>query len=322
MYNKEREKIFSKLWAKIVVGISVIGGLIAIFKEMDLFVDIINKFIGYLQYIYPWIIIINFMLLILLISKKENKYSENIENINELGEKIIALDERIKKIDKILSELGENCKTCSQNIDNFKNIQEKMAAHGIYDICLRENYNNDFYKNIYANTTKNLIISGHSLNNTINKAKYIDLRNVLRDAIIRVLRNGGTVKILLQTTIQNDISSYKKREWFNDFINELVDTIITQSKRENWGNVKTFRDRLLIKQIEDLRYLIVQTDHTTLISHYKMGQYNDNKNIYIFNVDPDEKFGACYLDDFNYVFDKCSNFVEESIEQLNRLVNI
>lgn len=103
------------------------------------------------------------------------------------------------------------------------------------------------------------------------------------------------------------------------FIADLTDRIVRISSKENWKNIDIIAEHLLIKQIDYLRYFIVQTDTTALISHYKMAQHNENKNIYVFQVDPHGSFGTLYLNDFDYVFDKKSTFIEEANEQLKRL---
>lgn len=311
MNTKESKKLkVNSIWRTVLAGLSAVAAIIALLKEWELFFTGFNMFIESINFLLPFFALINSILLLIIIFKiyKSNKHS--------------AYDEKIMELNNLCKSLKENCDKCSNNIINFENIHDKMTEFGIYDIGLRENYNNDFYKKIYDDTSSNLIISGHSLNNNINKDRASDLRNALLEAIIRVLKNGGTVKILLQKPNTDDISANKKRELFNDFIEELITKIITQSKKEKWSNVHTIYKRFLIKQINNLRYLIVKNDNTTLISHYKMAQYNDNKNIYIFKVNPNEKFGECYLDDFNYVFDKCSDFVQESIDQLKRLPNI
>lgn len=308
--DKKESKVrnIKTLGAKILVIITVIGFIFTIFDKQVIYKTLL-AILECIHNIYPVLTIVNLILLIvaIVIIRKNN---------------FILNGERAKNFEKACEKLEESNRICSQNIKNFENIQLKMATYGIFDVDLRESYSNEFYKRIYQNTTKNLIISGHSLNNTINKNKSADLRSVLKKAIIRVLKNGGTVKILLQTVIPGDGAAVKKRNGFNEFIKELVENIIAASNTEHWNDAKTIPERLLIKQIDDLRYLVIQTDYITLISHYKMRKYNDNKNIYVFTVDPDEKYGACYLEDFNYVFDKCSNFIDESMVQINRLVEM
>ncbi len=194
-----------------------------------------------------------------------------------------------------------------------------MSKYGIVDMRLRDDYNNDFYKTIYSRTANTLIISGHSLNNTINSKKAADLRHAFMRAIIQVLRNDGTVKILLQNVDTNDDIARSKRNNFISFISDLTAQIARISVKENWKNIDAIGEHLLIKQINDLRYFIVQTDTIALISHYKMAQHSENKNIYVFQVDPNGNFGSLYLNDFDYVFDKKSMFIEEANEQIKRL---
>ncbi len=249
-----------------------------------------------------------------------DKLSKICASLSVSADKLSALQkDDLDELSKVCTRLLENHTICHDNLKTIENMQTKMSKYGIIDMRMRDDYNNDFYKTIYSRTANILIISGHSLNSTINPKKAADLRQAFMRAIIQVLRNDGTIKILLQSVAPNDSAAESKRSNFMSFIADLTDRIVRISSKENWKNIDIIAEHLLIKQIDYLRYFIVQTDTTALISHYKMAQHNENKNIYVFQVDPHGSFGTLYLNDFDYVFDKKSTFIEEANEQLKRL---
>lgn len=249
-----------------------------------------------------------------------DELSKICTSLTESVDKLSTLQKvELGELSKVCTRFSENHATCRDNLKTIEGMQTRMSKYGIVDMRARDDYNNDFYKTIYSHTANTLIISGHSLNNTISSKKAADLRQAFMRAIIQVLRNDGTVKILLQNVDPNDNIARGKRSNFISFITDLIAQIARISAKENWKNIDVIGEHLLIKQVGDLRYFIVQTDTVALISHYKMAQHNENKNIYVFQVDPSGSFGALYLNDFDYVFDKKSTFIEEANKQIKKL---
>lgn len=253
------------------------------------------------------------------LQKKDfDELSKISTRLSESADKLSTLQtDDLGEISKICARLLDNNVKCRDNLKAIESMQAKMSKYGIIDVRVRDDFNNNFYKTIYSRTMNTLIISGHSLNNTINPRKVADLRQAFIKAIIQVLRNDGMVKILLQSVEPNDNVAQSKRNNFISFVEDLVNQIARTSIREKWKNIDAICEHLLIKQIDDLRYFIVQTDATALISHYKMAQHNEN--IYVFQVDPSGSFGSLYLNDFDYIFDRRSTFIEEANEKIKKL---
>ena len=121
-----------------------------------------------------------------------------------------------------------------KNDDCLKRILTLLQSEknlGVLSMDLRTSpkYNNDIYKRIYKNTLKELVISGHSLNKTINTKKRDDLRDEFMDAIIRLVKNNCFVRILLLKVNQSDELKNKRRE-LDDFVREVYKKLGTVRK--------------------------------------------------------------------------------------------
>lgn len=150
------------------------------------------------------------------------------------------------------------CKDCENNIKQIYRYREQMQNCGILEVHERQHYNNDYYRNLYGLTKKEIIITGHSLNTTINSETAGDLRIAFKAAVIRVLIQKGTVKILLQTPNRSR-GALKKRDNFEKFLREVVEELDSKAGISQ-EELKEMKQNLIIKQVSSLRYFIVQTE--------------------------------------------------------------
>jgi len=245
-----------------------------------------------------------------------NKIKKIIGASNTISISAKLLDSSCKKIDQMYiksSSVNSNCESVSKRLVDF---YKQFNDFGIISIKPRSDYNNDYYVKFYQQTNDKIVISGHSLNTTIDNNNHKDISSAFMQAIKRVLRNGGKVKILLQK-LDSDGDTIKRKN-FLDFLDELIRQILKECV--NWENKETLNDRLLVKEVPVLRYYVVQNENYTQIAHYKLNNFvhNDNKSIFVFDIDPEGIYAKCYIKDFHQVFDG-AELVPGSEEFINKL---
>ncbi len=89
----------------------------------------------------------------------------------------------------------------------------------------------------------------------------------------------------------------KKRNNVCAFVAEIYEKIEKNDEPE--VKKQNMKANLLLKEIPDLHYYIVQNEDTTLLAHYRT---NENGGLYVFDVDERKGYGAFYLSDFESVF--------------------
>ena len=197
----------------------------------------------------------------------------------------------------------------NNGLKRITNLLEQERNLGILAINLRNssNYSADAYKKIFKRTCEELIISGHSLNKTINKKKSDDLRNEFMATIIRLIEKEHEVKILLMKTNENP-QRIEKRKEFTIFIKELYEKLSTKKIKND-----IISRNLLVKETEFLPYYIVKNEDKFHIAHYVFGEYSDYSDgkMYIFEVSEHFGYGKYCYDDFNSFFSSKAEFIME-----------
>ena len=204
----------------------------------------------------------------------------------------------------LINEHNKNNNTLERMIS----LLEKEKNIGISSIELRDSikYDNDKYKAIFQNTSSELIISGHSLNKTINKDIKDDLRNEFMRAIIRLVKKNCPVKILVLKPKQQEL--IKKREQLAEFIKEVYDKL----KSEGVSN-DIILNCFLIKETEYLPYYIVKNEYIFHIGHYTFDEYTSNSQKYSSLVEANSGFGygKYWYNDFESFFGNSAIFISE-----------
>jgi hypothetical protein len=186
----------------------------------------------------------------------------------------------------------------------LKNIQDLLGNKfnlGIINIGLRGelSFNPDAYKTIFQCASDELIISGHSLNKTVNK-KNDDVRDAFMNTIIRLVEKNtpvdrnGAVRILL-SKINGSEDLEKKRKTFDIFIKEVYDILKAKGIPD-----ECIARNLLIKETNFLPYYIVRSGNRLHIGHYTFSEYLETKKkiCYVFEVNPNLGYGEYYYNDF------------------------
>jgi hypothetical protein len=213
----------------------------------------------------------------------------------------------IKWIRDIKQQLSSEYKKNDDLLEEISRLLRDEKNLGILRMDLRNKYDNDTYKTIYRNTFEELIISGHSLNKTINIQKKDDLRDEFMNVIIRLVKNDRPVKILLLKINQSD-ELKNRRIAFDDFVHAVYKELINQNV-----NSDRISRSLLIKETDFLPYYIVKTESVFHIGHYTFGEYTDDsqKNMYIFEADSTIGYGRYCYEDFNSFFDTRADFITD-----------
>ena len=206
-----------------------------------------------------------------------------------------------------------------KRLNSIQDLLEREKNLGILAINSRRSskYSNDSYKLLFNRTNEELIISGHSLNKTINKKTSVVLRDEFIATIIRLLENKRVVKILLVKPHESK-ERIEKRKEFDDFVNELYGKL----KAKNIQN-KTIRDHLHIKETDFLPHYIVKNEYILYIAHYTFGEYMDSSDgkMYIFEAVSDFGYGQYCYDDFISCFDK-SEYIQQYRNMIERDENV
>jgi hypothetical protein len=220
-------------------------------------------------------------------------------------------------------KLGKEYENNNKKLKEIQDLLGNKFNLGIINISLRGNpgFDPDAYKTIFQSASDELIISGHSLNKTVNK-KNADVRETFINAIIRLVEKNSpndrhsAVKILLSKV--NGSEDLKiKRETFNDFIKEVYEKLIDR-KVTNECIIRN----LLIKEADFLPYYIVKSGNKLHIEHYTFGEYAEKKNkkeCYVFEANPNLGYGQYIYNDFNTYFSNAdeTNFITEYRDMFN-----
>jgi hypothetical protein len=223
------------------------------------------------------------------------------------------------QIGKIRQILGSEYENNEKHLKEIFNFLEKEKALGIVAINLRKsvNYTNDSYKRIFQNTSKELVISGHSLNKTISTTKSSDLRYAFMDAIIRLIKNNCSVKILLVKPFQSEERKRKRKE-FTKFIEETYKKL-----RDKEISPELIFNNFFIKEIDFLPYYIVKNESILHIAHYTFGEYisSDDSKMHIFEATSNIGYGEYCYSDFISCFDSKAEYIEQYREMFKREAN-
>lgn len=146
------------------------------------------------------------------------------QEINKLLESFNTLANENQNNDKIAKQEMDNFLAINKGCNKIKDYFVTSITYGINSIKPKDAYSHDFFKELYSRTNKELVISGHSLNNTINMQRRSDVRIAFKKAILRIIENKGIVKILLKTVGSDNPKS--KRDNFIKFIKEVQNEIM------------------------------------------------------------------------------------------------
>lgn len=210
---------------------------------------------------------------------------------------------------KTYHSLTREYRNNNDHLKQIKDLLEREKNLGILAINPRytTQYSNAAYKRIFGNTNEELIISGHSLNKTINKRNNPDLRDEFMTTIIRLIENKRDIKILLLNP-SNSQELIEKRKEFDDFVDELYGKLKIKGIQN-----ETIRKYLHIKETDVLPYYIVKTEHLLYIAHYTFGDYMNNADdrMYIFEATDNFGYGKYCYDDFISCFDRKAVSIEQ-----------
>jgi hypothetical protein len=245
-------------------------------------------------------IIISVLIYVTICLMNENKKEK--QEISTLLESFTTLANEHHSNDKSVKQEMDNFLEINKGCNKIKDYFVTTITYGINSIKPKDAYSHDFFKELYSRTNKELVISGHSLNNTINMQRRSDVRIAFKKAILRIIENKGIVKILLKTVGPDNPKS--KRDNFIKFIKE-VQTEITK-KNPNIDLEEIMNTYLLIKEVSYIGYYVVQNEDISLIGHYKI---SEDKNIYTIDVNRDIGYGNCYINDFELVFNEKANLI-------------
>ena len=297
---KKIGKVIAQTIAVIIGAITILSlfvgiyGSEAVFNSLESFFEGIFSSRLFLQinfFLTLVVVVVTSVLLNINIFKIRKKLHDDS---NENGNKF---QEMIKSLEHTKSE-NEN------QLQKILTLIEKEQTLGIISIYLRNGngrYTHDTYKKIFKSTQSELIISGHSLNKTINNEKYYDLRNEFTNAIIRLIAKDCNVKILLLKPNNDELRA--KREKFISFVKDTYEKL----KSEKIANDIINRN-FLIKETENLPYYIVKNEDILHIGHYTFGE--SQNNMYIFEATYNIGYGKYCYDDFLSFFNE-TDFISE-----------
>lgn len=202
----------------------------------------------------------------------------------------------IKAILYIQKKLTSEYENNDKKLKEIRNLLSDEKNLGILNIGLRgkPGFASDDFKTILQSTTKELIISGHSLNKTVNK-KNDDVRCEFMNTVIRLVEKDCSVKILL-SKINGSEELEKKRYIFDAFVKEVYDKL----KAKKVSN-EFIQRNFLIKEANILPYYIIKSENKLHIGHYTFGEYNTNEKklvCFVMEVNPNIGYGEYYYKDF------------------------
>jgi hypothetical protein len=207
---------------------------------------------------------------------------------------------------KIKENIREANKENSNSLQKIEFILEKEKSLGILSIDPRSSYTNDKYKHIFKNTYDELVFSGLTLYNTINKEKYDDLREIFMSTIIRLIKNNKPIKILLLKSTQEEVA--KRRREFTEFVEKTCEKLRSEKVTD-----RQIKERFLIKESEYLPYYIVKNENILHIGHYTFEKFSENSQskMCIFDVNEECDYGKYYYGDFKKFFEDSAYFTPE-----------
>jgi len=278
----------------IVGGASILGLLIAIFGKEEVFVEIV----------------------LILESIFNSRTFLQISFIIVGSAVFFASIICIISIKRAQQKLGNEYDNNNKKLIEIQNLLGNKFNLGIINIGLRgePSFSPDVYKTIFQSASDELIISGHSLNKTVNK-KNDDVRDEFMNAIIRLIeKNSPTdrnsaIKILL-SKINGSEELKIKRKTFDLFIKEVYNKL-----KEKRISDECISRNLLIKEAKYLPYYIVKSENKLHIGHYTFGEYTEGKKkvCYVFEVNPNLGYGEYHYNDFISFFNNEdeTNFITE-----------
>jgi hypothetical protein len=299
------KKLIEKHGGLGVIGIfcSIVGALVAIPAILayvgpvtDFFKPIWGWICDSIGFIVCAVLLGLVLILLYIINGKVTLSKQEVAKLmSEMNRVNGEMDNSVGALVGDLKATNGDCKRICSDCGSIKEFYEERMSVGIFSVKSATHYDHEYFKRLYKRTHKTLSITAHTLHKTIGNRT--DVRDEFENAVLRVLGSGGTVKILLQCFDEHNEELKKRRANVHLFVSEIYKEI---DNGNGTGREKqTIKRNLMLKEVHDMPYYIVQNEDTTLLAHYRA---SDNAGLYVFRVDERRGYGEFYLSDFEREF--------------------